>query len=111
MRTCCRFLVAALIVFSAFPAQPAATQDLFEIQVYPYDTMERGRTMLEFHTNFTPSGTKTSAGGVFPNHQQVHLTMEVTHGFTKHFETGFYLETAPYVPDQGAQFVGWHIRP
>ena len=88
----------------------AHAQDLFEIQVYPYDTVEPGRTMLEFHTNFTPSGTKTS-DGVFPNHQQFHVTMEVTHGFTKHFETGFYLETAPYVPDHGAQFVGWHIRP
>ena len=89
---------------------PAHAQDLFEIQVYPYDTVEPGRTMLEFHTNFTPSGTKTS-DGVFPNNQQFHETLEVTHGFTKHFETGFYLETAPYVPDHGAQFVGWHIRP
>ena len=111
MRTLCRFLVAALIGFSALPPQTAAAQDLFEIQVYPYDTAEPGRTMLEFHTNFTPSGTKTAEDGVFPNNQQFHLTMEVTHGFTKYFETGFYLETAPYVPNEGAQFVGWHIRP
>ena len=88
-----------------------AAQDLFEIQVYPYDTVEPGRTMLEFHTNFTPSGTKTAEQGVFPNHRQFHLTLEITHGWTKYFETGFYLETAPYVPGEGAKFTGWHIRP
>lgn len=90
---------------------PAGAQDLFEIQVYPYDTVEPGHTMLEFHTNFVPSGTRTTDGSVFANHHQFHVTMEITHGFTKYFETGFYIETAPYVPNQGARFTGWHIRP
>jgi len=92
-------------------ARPGTAQDLFEIQVYPYETVEPGRTMLEFHTNFTPSGTKTMNAGVFPSHHQFHLTAEITHGFTKFFEVGFYLETAPYVPEQGAKFTGWHVRP
>jgi hypothetical protein len=109
MRQLCRIVLGAILVCAA--AAGASAQDLFEIQVYPYDTVEPGRTMLEFHTNFIPSGTKTTEDGVFANHQQFHVTMEVTHGFTKYFETGFYLETAPYVPDHGAQFVGWHIRP
>jgi len=89
----------------------AAAQDLFEIQVYPYETVEPGHTMLEFHTNFTPSGTKSADGGVLPNHHQFHVTAEITHGFTGFFETALYIETAPYVPDVGARFTGWHIRP
>jgi hypothetical protein len=111
MRSLYRFVLTLLVVWSAMPAARATAQDLFEIQVYPYDTVEPGHTMLEFHTNFIPSGTRTAEDGVLPNHQQFHVTMEVTHGFTKHFETGFYLETAPYVPSEGAKFVGWHIRP
>jgi hypothetical protein len=102
--------VWALVALACTPAA-AAGQDLFEIQVYPYETVEPGRTMVEFHSNFTPSGTKTSEAGVFPNHHQFHLTLEITHGFTKFFETGFYIETAPYVPQEGAKFTGWHIRP
>jgi hypothetical protein len=92
-------------------AAPAAAQDLFEIQVYPYDTVEPGVTMFEFHTNFIPSGTKTTDQGLFANNHQFHETLEITHGWTKYFETGFYIETAPYVPGEGAKFAGWHIRP
>jgi hypothetical protein len=101
-------LFTALFVYVA---AAASAQDLFEIQVYPYDTIEPGVTMFEFHTNFTPSGSKGIEDGVYGNHHQFHETLEITHGWTKHFETGFYIETAPYVPGQGAKFTGWHIRP
>lgn len=109
MMTIKRIAVAMLLIGVAAAAAPA--QDLFEIQVYPYETVEPGTTMFEFHTNFIPSGTRDAAGGVYANHHQFHETLEITHGWTKHFETGFYIETAPYVPDVGARFVGWHIRP
>jgi hypothetical protein len=105
-----RALLCALSFGLILPA-PGAAQDLFEIQVYPYETVEPGRTMLEFHTNFTPSGTRSADDGVLPNHHQFHLTAEITHGFTTFFETGLYIETAPYVPGAGARFTGWHIRP
>ena len=105
-----RFL-AALLVCAALPAARAAAQDLFEIQVYPYDTVEPGVTMFEFHTNFTPRGSKGNEDGVYGNDRQLHETLEITHGWTKYFETGFYLETAPYVPNVGAKFTGVHIRP
>lgn len=106
-------LIVAAVLASAFLSRApcASAQDLFEIQVYPYETVQPGRTMLEFHTNFTPSGTKTAEAGMFPQHHQFHLTMEITRGFTSFFETGFYLETAPYVPNEGAKFTGWHVRP
>lgn len=105
-----RRVLLALVALLALPAAVAA-QDLFEIQVYPYDTIEPGVTMVELHSNFTPSGTKTADAGIYPNHHQWHETVEVTHGFTKYFETGFYIETAPYVPGIGAKFTGWHVRP
>jgi len=102
-----RFVLAALVVCAA---APASAQDLFEIQVYPYETMEPGRTMFEFHTNFIPSGTRDTADAQYANHHQFHETLEITHGWTKRFETGFYFETA-YVPGVGTKFTGFHIRP
>lgn len=105
-----RRVLLVLFASLAIPAL-AGAQDLFEIQVYPYDTIEPGFTMVELHSNFIPSGTKTATDGLYPNHHQWHETVEITHGFTKYFETGFYVETAPYVPDQGAKFTGWHLRP
>src|SRR5436189_409894 len=88
----------------------AGAQDLFEIQVYPYDTVEPHHTMVEFHMNFYPNGTKTTEDGVFPNNRQFHFTVEVTHGLTKHFELAGYLVTA-IVPDVGPKFAGARIRP
>jgi len=107
--TVARLLVLApLIAFAG--AAPAAAQDLFEIQVYPYETVAPGETMMEFHSNFVPSGTKDTADGLYANHHQFHLTLEVTHGWTHNFETGFYVESA-YVPGVGYRYTGWHIRP
>ena len=82
-----------LAVLLLLPSR-AAAQDLFEIQVYPYDTVEPHHTMVEFHMNFFPSGTKTTEDEVFPNNHQFHFTVEVTHGITKHFELAGYLVTA-----------------
>lgn len=108
-----RFVSAAgLTLISTFClVRQAPAQDLFEIQVYPYDTVEPRRTMVELHTNFVASGTKEAPAGEFPMHQQVHTTLEVTHGFSKYFECAGYLVTAAYVPDHGAQFAGARIRP
>jgi hypothetical protein len=106
-----RHLAAALAVCGTMIATGAGAQDLFEIQVYPYETVAPGQTMVEFHTNFIPSGTHDTADGVYANDHQFHETLEITHGWTRYFETGFYIETAPYVPGAGAKFVGWHVRP
>lgn len=100
------FVVAALL---SLPAR-ASAQDLFEIQVYPYDTVAPRHTMVEFHMNFFPSGTEDTENGTFANNHQFHFTIEVTRGLTKHFELAGYLVTA-YVPDVGPKFVGARIRP
>ncbi len=104
-------LIRALVLAAPFLlVSSARSQDLFEIQVYPYEIVKPGETMVELHMNFTPSGTKTAPPGQFPNHRQFHFTVEVTKGLTQHFELAGYLVTA-YVPDIGPKFVGARIRP
>ncbi len=105
-------LIVAALTLVAFPNCPsrARAQDLFEIQVYPYETVAPHRTMVEFHMSFFPSGTRVGEAGEFPTHHQFHFTTEITHGLSRHWELGAYLVTA-YVPDAGAEFAGWRIRP
>ena len=106
-----RFLTGLLLVWTAAPTPRAAAQDLFEIQVYPYQTVEPGRTMVELHNNYFPKGTTETAPGEFAVNHQAHTTLEVTHGFTKYFECAGYLVTASHVPGHGAEFAGARIRP
>jgi len=89
---------------------PLYAQGNYEIQVYGYDTVAPGRTMVELHSNYTFEGSKTSEQGVLPTEHQTHLTVEITQGWTEWFETGFYIFTS-YGPGQGYKWVGDHIRP
>jgi hypothetical protein len=89
----------------------AHAQDLFEIQVYPYDTVPPGRTMVELHNNYFASGTRDAPAGEFAMNHQAHTTLEVTHGFTNYFECAGYLVTASHVPGHGGEFAGARIRP
>jgi len=91
-------------------ASPARAQDNYEIQVYDSETVEKGHTMVELHSNFTFQGTKTSENGLYPTNHQWHETVEITHGFTDWFETGFYVFTA-LQNGLGWDYVGDHIRP
>jgi hypothetical protein len=85
-------------------------QGNYEIQVYGYDTVAPGRTMVELHSNFTFEGFKTSVDGMLPDEHQTHETVEITQGWTDWFETGLYIFTS-YGPHQGYKWVGDHIRP
>ena len=88
----------------------AAAQGNFEIQVYGADTVAPGTTMLELHSNTALKGTTQMEHGVRPTQQAAHETLEITHGFTPWFETGFYLFTS-IQPAHGWAWVGDHIRP
>ncbi len=85
-------------------------QENYEIQVYGAPTLEKGATMLELHSNFTFGGQTYSHDGVLPTHNICHETIEITHGFTPWFETGFYLFNAIGL-DNRTTIVGSHIRP
>ena len=102
-----RWLIAA---FSLGLAGTAGAQDAFEIQVYEYATVPKGRWNLETHFNFTGRGTRRPEGAVLPTEDQSHLTFELTRGISDHFELAGYLvlaRRAGHSPD----FVAWRVRP
>jgi len=88
----------------------ALAQDNYEIQVYGSETVPTGLTMVELHSNFTIQGERQTVDGVFPSYHALHETLEITHGFTPWFETGFYVFSS-IQPGEGWQWVGDHIRP
>ncbi|HUI51001.1 MAG TPA: hypothetical protein VLX60_04405 [Terriglobales bacterium] len=88
----------------------ARAQDNYEIQVYGSELVDPGKTMVELHSNFTFEGSKTEVDGMRPTNHQWHETIEITHGFTDWFETGFYIFTA-LQNGYGWDYVGDHIRP
>src|SRR5690349_23086795 len=79
-------------------------------QVYGSDTVPAGKTMVELHSNFAVQGARDEVNGVLPSIHALHETMEITHGFTPWFETGFYLFSS-IQPEHGWEWVGDHIRP
>jgi hypothetical protein len=89
----CALYAAILGVLGVIPPSTRA-QENYEIQVYAYDTVEPGHTMVELHSNFTFQGSKTSTDGVFPTNHELHETIEITHGFTDWIECGFYIFSA-----------------
>src|SRR5207302_2810373 len=101
------FFVALIVTLGALPI---LAQDNYEIQVYPYETVAPGSTMVELHSNFTAQGKKTVVDRVAPSNHAVHETLEITQGFTDWFETGFYLFTS-IKPKGGCEWVDDHIRP
>jgi hypothetical protein len=86
-----------------------SAQENYEIQVYPSETMPKGVTMFELHSNYTLKGRSASGFELATNHQ-LHETVEITHGFNDWSELGFYWFMAK--PQGGnLQWVGTHIRP
>ncbi|HYL47315.1 MAG TPA: hypothetical protein VEU52_09835 [Candidatus Limnocylindrales bacterium] len=104
-----KILLLAFVSLGIF-AGAAAAQDNYEIQVYSYETVAPGHTMVELHSNFTIDGSKQMTDGLYPTNHALHETIEITHGFTDWFESGFYIFTSAR-SGQGWQWVGDHIRP
>jgi len=97
------------IVVALAPAKVRG-QENYEIQVYPAETMPKGVTMFELHSNYTLKGRRTALGEELPTNHQLHETLEITHGFSSWSELGFYWFMAK--PQGGSlQWVGTHIRP
>ena len=102
-----KYLCLLILVFYALELK---AQDNYEIQVYGSETVEKGKTMFELHSNYTLNGSKTVTSGELPTNHVVHETIEITHGWTTWFETGFYIFNS--LGDAGrTAYVGSHIRP
>src|SRR5215213_1724072 len=93
------FLFAITLVASAAPI--ASAQDPFEIQVYEYATVPKGKWNLETHINRVAKGEMKG---------QNHLTFELTRGITDMFEMAGYIVTATR-PGVNGEFAGWRLRP
>lgn len=89
---------------------PAFGQDPFEIQVYEYRTVPRGKWNLETHFNHVHRGTTVFDGPVAPTEGQTHLTFELTRGITDHVELAGYLVTARR-EGESPEYVAWRVRP
>lgn len=100
------FILGLALAFGIF----GRAQDSYEIQVYPGQTLEAGKTMVEIHSNYTIRGEDQTVNGVLPSNHAFHETLEITHGFTPWFETGFYVFSS-IQPGRGWEWVGDHIRP
>jgi hypothetical protein len=87
-----------------------SAQDNYEIQVYGSDLVAPGRTMIELHSNYTANGFTTVMDGQLPDNHEEHETIEITHGWTPWFETGFYFFNS-IGSDGRTAYVGSHIRP
>ena len=103
-------LIALIFVLLLVSATSVSAQGNYEIQVYGSELVDPGRTMFELHSNFTFQGSKESVDGMYPTNHQLHETLEITHGFTDWFETGFYVFTSAQ-SGVGWDWVGDHIRP
>ncbi|MBZ5666743.1 MAG: hypothetical protein LAO30_19335 [Acidobacteriia bacterium] len=112
-RTVLGTLFLALSLFLL--ALPASAQDNYEIQVYGSEATPKNVTMVEIHSNFTIDGSKQIINGVAPTNHAMHETLEITHGWTDWFETGFYvfssIQPGDGQDDGGWNWVGDHIRP
>ena len=101
---------SGLGVMTLASALTAHAQDNYEIQVYGSETVPAGNTMVELHSNFTIEGENNKVDKVLPTRHALHETLEITHGFTPWFETGFYVFSS-IQPHRGWEWVGDHIRP
>lgn len=102
----CIFILSLIIGAPTF----VEAQDNYEIQVYGAETVDPGRTMVELHSNYTANGFTISSDGQLPDNHVVHETIEITHGWTSWFETGFYFFNS--IGSEGrTAYVGSHIRP
>ncbi len=101
----------AAVCCASMSAGSLAAQENYEIQVYGSETIPRGVTMFELHSNYTLNGRRgLSEYGEYPTYHALHETVEITHGFNAWSELGFYWFMAK--PDgRGLEFVGTHIRP
>lgn len=104
------WMAALCVVLLATSAGRASAQNLFEVQVFPDEILKRGETEVEFHSVVMPSGTRLP-DRMLDRSSHVHLSFELSHGWSDRFETGVFLETSPSIDDEHAAFTGFHFRP
>ncbi|MGA7991990.1 MAG: hypothetical protein WCC53_11195 [Thermoanaerobaculia bacterium] len=105
-----RLIRLSFAAFVLFGAPPLRAQDPFEIQVYEYETVPKGKWNLETHVNYVSKGTTGYEGPMAPTEGQFHTTFELTRGITENFELAGYLLLGSYTGGH-FQVAGARIRP
>ena len=98
------FLLQILILVSILSYSQADN----EIQVYASPTIQHKWTIFELHTNYTFKGSEYLVNPKIA--KWFNTTLEITHGFGKNFEIGFYT-FAGIDPHRGYTYLGNQIRP
>jgi hypothetical protein len=90
-------------------AVAARAQDLFELEVFRYESAAAGGYDIEFHTNAMSRGALApdSPSG---NHRPMHMSFEITRGWNDRFETAIFIQSAPFGSAGSARFAGGHLR-
>ena len=96
-----RYVIISFLPFSLCLASFAQADN--EIQVYASATIQHKWTIFELHSNYTFKGSKLLADP--KTAQWANKTLEITHGFGKNFEIGFYTFTG-FAPGGGYQYLG-----
>lgn len=79
-----------------------------EIQVYASPTIQNKWTIFELHSNYTFRGSRFLTDP--KTAKWTNKTLEITRGFAKDFEVGFYTFTA-FSPGGKFQYLGSQVRP
>jgi hypothetical protein len=106
-----RVLAVALAscCLTGITAPDATAQDLFELEVFEYDSTRPGGYEIELHANAMSRGS-VAADSALSNHRPTHISVEVTRGWTDRIETAVFLQTAPFGSMGSARFAGGHLR-
>jgi hypothetical protein len=99
---------SAIISFLLLIQALAKAQADNEIQVYASPVIQHKWTIFELHSNYTFKGSKLLADS--KSARWTNETLEITHGFGKNFEIGFYTFTG-IAPGGSYQYQGNQIRP
>jgi hypothetical protein len=102
-------VVGLLCCLCARSATPALGQDLFELEVFEYESSAPGEYEVEFHSNGMTRGA-VSGESREANHRPVHVSAEVTRGWTNKLETALFLQAAPFGSPGSVRFAGGHAR-
>lgn len=94
---------------AAFSGGPLASQDAFDISVYPAATASRGEWDFDGQVNYANRGTTGFSGVLAPTQGQVRFTGQLTRGITDHWEISAFVLGAQ-VPTLGLQYAGWRLR-
>jgi hypothetical protein len=101
-------LLAFCCIF-ALTTGRAAAQDLFELEVFEYDTAPAGGYDVALHTNVMSQGGVTPASAA-SNHRPAHISVEIARGWTDRVESAIFIQTAPFGASGSARFAGGHLR-